>query len=95
MVTKILDSVQHLVSKSCSKLYIYFFFLLDELGRGTATFDGTAIAKSVLDYLVNKINCTTLFVTHFKCLTQIFPTNQVNTYGLTLFHMGSTPPKNR
>ena len=42
--------------------------LLDELGRGTATFDGTAIAKSVLQYLVEKIKCTTLFVTHFKSL---------------------------
>merc|ERR1711962_405427 len=31
----------------------------------------------LLDELVNKINCTTLFVTHFKCLTQIFPKSQV------------------
>ena len=45
------------------------FNLIFALGRGTATHDGTAIAKSVLGYLVDKIKCTTLFVTHFRCLT--------------------------
>ena len=51
--------------------------LLDELGRGTATHDGTAIAKSVLGHLLNKIKCATLFVTHFKSLTQVFAESQV------------------
>ena len=63
--------------------------LLDELGRGTATFDGTAIAKSVLQYLINKIKCATLFVTHFKCLTQIFSQNQI-----TSAHMGYLKEEN-
>ena len=42
--------------------------LLDELGRGTSTHDGTAIAQSVVKYLRSKIQCWTLFVTHFKSI---------------------------
>ena len=43
--------------------------ILDEIGRGTATFDGLAIAWSVLDYLHNKIKPRTLFATHYHELT--------------------------
>lgn len=39
--------------------------LIDELGRGTATHDGCAIAQATLQYLVRHIRCTTLFITHF------------------------------
>jgi DNA mismatch repair protein MSH6 len=39
--------------------------IFDELGRGTSTYDGQAIATSVLDYLVNKVNCRMLFSTHY------------------------------
>lgn len=38
--------------------------LMDELGRGTATFDGTAIAFSVVKDLAQRVNCRTLFSTH-------------------------------
>jgi len=41
--------------------------LIDELGRGTATYDGTAIAGSVVSWLANK-GCLTLFATHYHCL---------------------------
>lgn len=44
--------------------------ILDELGRGTSTFDGYAIALSVLYYLVSKISCVGLFSTHYGMLTQ-------------------------
>ena len=40
--------------------------LLDELGRGTATNDGSAIARSVLEHLVESIKCISVFVTHYK-----------------------------
>ena len=40
--------------------------LLDELGRGTATNDGSAIARSVLEHLVERIKCISVFVTHYK-----------------------------
>ena len=43
--------------------------LIDELGRGTSTWDGTAIAKAVLHHFVHNIKCMTVFVTHYKSLT--------------------------
>ncbi len=45
--------------------------ILDEIGRGTATFDGLAIAWSVLDYLHNRIKPRTLFATHYHELTSL------------------------
>ncbi|CAN1288523.1 DNA mismatch repair protein MSH7 [Linum perenne] len=39
--------------------------ILDELGRGTSTFDGYAIAYAVLRHLVEKVNCRLLFATHY------------------------------
>jgi DNA mismatch repair protein MSH6 len=44
--------------------------ILDELGRGTATFDGTAIAHAVVDHLVSKIRCRALFATHYHLLVE-------------------------
>jgi DNA mismatch repair protein MSH6 len=49
--------------------------LLDELGRGTATYDGTSIACAVLDYLANNISCRTLFSTHYHGLVNRFKDN--------------------
>ncbi|MBQ2016471.1 MAG: DNA mismatch repair protein MutS, partial [Clostridia bacterium] len=47
--------------------------ILDEIGRGTSTFDGMAIAKSVLEYVCNKrkIGAKTLFATHYHELTDM------------------------
>lgn len=42
--------------------------ILDELGRGTSTFDGLAIAASVLDHFLAQIACCTIFVTHYPSL---------------------------
>jgi DNA mismatch repair protein MutS len=39
--------------------------ILDEVGRGTSTFDGVSIAWSVAEFLVNEIGCRTLFATHY------------------------------
>ncbi|TFK46431.1 hypothetical protein OE88DRAFT_1715028 [Heliocybe sulcata] len=39
--------------------------IADELGRGTSTFDGMAIAHAVLHHLLDKIKCKTLFITHY------------------------------
>ncbi|XP_068009766.1 DNA mismatch repair protein Msh6 isoform X2 [Melanerpes formicivorus] len=44
--------------------------LMDELGRGTATFDGTAIASAVLKELAEQIKCRTLFSTHYHSLVE-------------------------
>lgn len=45
--------------------------LFDELGRGTATFDGMSLAQSILEYVANKIKCKTLFSTHYHELTDM------------------------
>ena len=39
--------------------------LLDEIGRGTSTFDGLSIAWSVSEYLAKEIKCNTIFATHY------------------------------
>lgn len=39
--------------------------ILDEIGRGTSTFDGISIARSVAEYISQKIGCKTLFATHY------------------------------
>ncbi|MCY0881928.1 MAG: DNA mismatch repair protein MutS, partial [Firmicutes bacterium] len=44
--------------------------LLDELGRGTSTFDGMAIAQAVMERLADQTGPTTLFATHYHELTQ-------------------------
>lgn len=45
--------------------------LFDELGRGTATFDGMSLAESILEYIAKKIKCKTLFSTHYHELTDM------------------------
>jgi DNA mismatch repair protein MutS len=47
------------------------FVILDEVGRGTSTYDGLSIAWAVLEYLHNQIQCRTLFATHYHELTQL------------------------
>ncbi|KAF3315478.1 Mismatch repair protein msh3 [Orbilia oligospora] len=57
--------------------------ILDELGRGTSTHDGVAIAYSVLDYMVSSIKAMTLFVTHYPILAQMekaYPREVVNAH---------------
>ncbi|EEP82874.1 hypothetical protein UREG_07739 [Uncinocarpus reesii 1704] len=45
--------------------------ILDELGRGTSTHDGVAIAQAVLDYMVRNIRSLTLFITHYQNLSSL------------------------
>ncbi|XP_060219314.1 DNA mismatch repair protein Msh6 isoform X2 [Meriones unguiculatus] len=49
--------------------------LVDELGRGTATFDGTAIASAVVKELAETIKCRTLFSTHYHSLVEDYSKN--------------------
>ena len=45
--------------------------LFDELGRGTATFDGMALAQAIIEHIHDNIKCKTLFSTHYHELTDL------------------------
>ncbi|XP_046657804.1 DNA mismatch repair protein Msh3-like isoform X2 [Daphnia pulicaria] len=70
------------ILKSCTSRSLV---IIDELGRGTGTHDGSAIAYAALKYLVKQTKCITLFVTHYPVIVQLedeFPGHVAN------YHMG-------
>ncbi len=50
------------------------FIILDEIGRGTSTFDGVSIAWSVAEYIHNHIRAKTMFATHYHILNNLTQT---------------------
>ena len=53
--------------------------ILDEIGRGTATFDGLSIAWAVAEHLHDEVKCRTLFATHYHELTDLANTRDAVT----------------
>lgn len=60
--------------------------MIDELGRGTSTFDGMAIASSSLIYIANKLACRCIFSTHYHLIC-----NEAKLVdSISLYHMASS-----
>lgn len=57
------EALQHASSRSLA--------LFDEIGRGTATYDGMALAGAIIKYLHDKVGAKTLFATHYHELTEL------------------------
>lgn len=62
-MTEVNYALQHATNRS--------LILFDEIGRGTATYDGMALAQSIIEYSHHKINCKILFSTHYHELTYL------------------------
>ena len=61
------------------------FILLDEIGRGTSTYDGVAIAWAVAEYIATKIKARCIFATHYhelNVMTNTYP--QIKNYRITI-----------
>lgn len=65
-LVEMIETANILRSASSSSLVI-----MDEVGRGTSTEDGLAIARAVSEYLLDKIQCKTLFATHYHELSRM------------------------
>ncbi|KAI3953539.1 hypothetical protein MKW92_005053 [Papaver armeniacum] len=62
-----LSEASHIISNCTSHSLV----ILDELGRGTSTHDGVAIAYATLQHLLNEIKCMVLFVTHYPKIVEV------------------------
>jgi DNA mismatch repair protein MutS len=63
--------------------------ILDEVGRGTSTFDGISIAWAVAEHILNNIKARTLFATHYNELTELALTNDgVKNYNVAVKEWG-------
>ena len=64
--------------------------VLDEIGRGTSTFDGLSIAWAVLEYITKNIKAKTLFATHFHELTELEDLEGVKNYRVLVSQVNDT-----
>ncbi|MEG1487727.1 DNA mismatch repair protein MutS [Lactococcus sp.] len=62
-----MSEANHAIQKATSRSLIIF----DELGRGTATYDGMALAQAIIEYVHEHIGAKTLFATHYHELTDL------------------------
>ncbi|WKZ30184.1 MAG: DNA mismatch repair protein MutS [Candidatus Dojkabacteria bacterium] len=60
-LSEVANIIRHATEKS--------FVILDEVGRGTSTYEGIALAWGISEYIAKHIKCTTIFTTHFREIT--------------------------
>ncbi len=62
-----MNEANHAIRKATDKSLLIF----DEIGRGTATFDGMALAQAIIEYITSRIHAKTMFSTHYHELTRL------------------------
>lgn len=67
-----MNEVAHILKYATGRSLI----ILDEIGRGTSTYDGMSIARAVIEYIRDRIHAKTLFATHYHELTELGDTGE-------------------
>lgn len=80
-----MSEVAHILKNATERSLV----LLDEIGRGTSTYDGMSIAKAVIEYIAKHLHCFTLFATHYHELTVLEnELSQVKNYSVAVKEKG-------
>lgn len=81
------------VARLCADATEHSLVILDELGRGTATYDGIALAQAVLEYIDTKLHCFALCATHYHELAGrvALPGRAIGAYHAVVHHTDRGP----
>jgi len=79
-----MTEVAHILKSATSRSLL----ILDEVGRGTSTFDGLSIAWAVIEFIQKRLKCKTLFATHYHELTALKSLRGVKNYKITVKEKG-------